>query len=266
MTVHVDGKPLKRDYRKFRIRDLEIRDDYASMYQAVYRRFKHYVDGDEKFTPLPDLEPSDGRPYVREDGLPLVVNQDNPLPDGYQPLQLIDMNSYCDADVVAIKYEGTQAEREAVDALMEMLRAARAEGIGSWQISAAYRSEAYQQQLLDNKIAELRRSRNLSYANARSSALQTVAEPGSSEHHLGTCFDITVPGVSFAGTRQHQWLVEHCWEYGFILRYPEGKKSITGITPEAWHYRWVGQPHATIMREENLCLEEYVERYGASGS
>ena len=60
MTVHVDGKPLKRDYRKFRIRDLEIRDDYASMYQAVYRRLKHYADGDEKFSPLPELLLIDG--------------------------------------------------------------------------------------------------------------------------------------------------------------------------------------------------------------
>ena len=60
MTVHVDGKPLKRDYRKFRIKDMEFRDDYASMYQAVYRRFKHYVDGDEKFAPLPDLLLIDG--------------------------------------------------------------------------------------------------------------------------------------------------------------------------------------------------------------
>ena len=60
MTVHVDGKPLKRDYRKFRMKDLEGQDDYASMYQAVYRRFKHYVEGDEKFSPLPDLLLIDG--------------------------------------------------------------------------------------------------------------------------------------------------------------------------------------------------------------
>ena len=60
MTVHVDGKPLKRDYRKFRMRDLDGQDDYASMYQAVYRRFQHYVDGDEKFAPLPDLLLIDG--------------------------------------------------------------------------------------------------------------------------------------------------------------------------------------------------------------
>lgn len=60
MTVHVDGKPLKRDYRKFRIRDLAIQDDYASMYQAVYRRFRHFVDGDEHFSPLPELLLIDG--------------------------------------------------------------------------------------------------------------------------------------------------------------------------------------------------------------
>lgn len=60
MTVHVDGRPLKRDYRKFRIKDLKLQDDYASMYQAVYRRFKHYADGDERFSPLPDLLLIDG--------------------------------------------------------------------------------------------------------------------------------------------------------------------------------------------------------------
>ena len=60
MTVYKDGKPLKKDYRKFRIKDLEIRDDYASMYQAVTRRFKRYADGDEKFDSLPDLLLIDG--------------------------------------------------------------------------------------------------------------------------------------------------------------------------------------------------------------
>ena len=60
MTVHVDGKPLKRDYRRFRIKELTNPDDYASMYQAVYRRFRHYCEGDEKFSTLPDLLLIDG--------------------------------------------------------------------------------------------------------------------------------------------------------------------------------------------------------------
>ncbi|MDY3859167.1 MAG: excinuclease ABC subunit UvrC [Candidatus Limivicinus sp.] len=60
MTVHVDGRPLKRDYRRFRIKDLDGTDDYASMYQAVYRRFSRYREGDEKFSSLPDLLLIDG--------------------------------------------------------------------------------------------------------------------------------------------------------------------------------------------------------------
>lgn len=60
MTVHRDGKPLKKDYRKFRINGLEQRDDYASMHQAVYRRYKRFCDGSPGFTELPDLLLIDG--------------------------------------------------------------------------------------------------------------------------------------------------------------------------------------------------------------
>ena len=60
MTVHVDGRPFKRAYKKFRIKDMPVRDDYARMRQAVYRRFRHYVDGDESFSPLPELLLIDG--------------------------------------------------------------------------------------------------------------------------------------------------------------------------------------------------------------
>ena len=72
MTVHVDGKPLKKAYKKFRIKDMELQDDYASMRQAVYRRFKRYVDGDESFAPLPELLLIDGgdtHAAVAEDAL-----------------------------------------------------------------------------------------------------------------------------------------------------------------------------------------------------
>lgn len=60
MTVFVHGKPLKRDYRKFRIRGLTEPNDYESMRQAITRRFKRALDGDEKFTDLPDLLLIDG--------------------------------------------------------------------------------------------------------------------------------------------------------------------------------------------------------------
>ena len=60
MTVHIDGRPLKRDYRRFKLKDMEHADDYASMKQVVERRFRRYLDGDEKFGDLPDLLLIDG--------------------------------------------------------------------------------------------------------------------------------------------------------------------------------------------------------------
>jgi excinuclease ABC subunit C len=60
MTVHIDGRPLKRDYRRFKLKDMPHADDYASMAQVVERRFRRYLDGDEKFGDLPDLLLIDG--------------------------------------------------------------------------------------------------------------------------------------------------------------------------------------------------------------
>ena len=57
-----------------------------------------------------------------------------------------------------------------------------------------------------------------------------------------------------------QWLMEHCWDYGFILRYPNDKSEITGIIYEPWHYRYVGVEAALEIRDLGLTLEEYLER------
>ena len=212
-------------------------------------------------TAVPRLPGEDeSRPYVTEDGFPLLVNLEHPFAEEYVYYDLVVMNTYCDKSVVKMKYSNTLAEREAVDALMTMLRAAKAQGIGKWQISAANRTVSDQQRLMNNRI-NTNMKNGMSRKRAESAARQTVAVPGFSEHHLGTCFDITVPGVAFAGTKQHKWLLENCWDYGFILRYPEDKTEITGFVAEAWHFRYVGVEHARIMRDEDLCLEEYIEKY-----
>ena len=197
---------------------------------------------------------------MNQDGLPMLVNRWHLLPSGYTPVDLVDMSTYCDPSIVTIKYSGTQAERVAVDALMDMLAQAHQEGITVWQISSAYRTVEYQQELFDEQKNEYL-GRGFSEDRAISATRQTVADPGTSEHHLGTSFDITVPGVSFKGTAQAKWLAEHCWEYGFILRYTEEKESITGFLAEPWHFRYVGTEHSIPMRDSGLCLEEYLALY-----
>ena len=209
-------------------------------------------------TPVPTPE---GIPGYTEDGLPMLVNRQNLLPDDYEPVHLVNMMDYCDSSIVKIKGSGIEGEKVAVDALMDMLRAAHAEGITVWQVSAGWRSVNYQRQLFNDKVAEYR-AEGFSQKNAESAASKTVADPGASEHHTGLAFDITVPGTTFAGTKQAKWLAENCWDYGFILRYTADKEHITGFVAEAWHFRYVGVDHAIRMRDQQLCLEEYIEFYG----
>ena len=91
------------------------------------------------------------------------------------------------------------------------------------------------------------------------------AATGCSEHHTGLAVDFALyledsgATADFTGTGDYAWLVEHAWEYGFIRRYPENKRDVTGIAYEAWHFRYVGVPHAWYMQENGLCLEEYLQ-------
>ena len=198
---------------------------------------------------------------------PLLTNLDHPVEENFLPADLVLMKEICPEEVVHIKYENTQGVRTAVEALEIMLEAARAEGLGKWQVSAGYRSWAEQESMLNYRInTYLKKNSGWSRGRARRAALQTVAEPGASEHHLGLSFDVNVRGAdNFASTKQCKWLHAHCWEYGFIIRYQKGKEKITGFAPEAWHVRYVGARHSLIMRDEDLCLEEYMEKYYPEG-
>ena len=144
---------------------------------------------------------------------------------------------------------------------MVLLRAAIDDGHKGWQVNAGHRSIQYQQELFDSKVYAYRQE-GMSGTQARAKTRQTVADPGSSEHHTGLAFDVAITGESsFGATKQSVWLKENCWEYGFIIRYPADKTAITGISYEPWHIRYVGTEHSIIMRNENLCLEEYIDKY-----
>ncbi|MFQ7289836.1 MAG: M15 family metallopeptidase [Lacrimispora saccharolytica] len=97
-------------------------------------------------------------------------------------------------------------------------------------------------------------------------AAKTVAVPGTSEHELGLALDIVDSSYPELETEQEntpvqRWLMKNSWKYGFVLRYPSDKSALTGIIYEPWHYRYVGKEAAKVMYEEELCLEEYLEKY-----
>lgn len=145
--------------------------------------------------------------------------------------------------------------------LQEMLDDCRAEGL-SPVICSAYRSRERQQDLFQQKVTDYL---NIGYSDfqAEFEAAQVVARPGYSEHQLGLAMDIVdlnnqILDESQEQTAVQQWLMEHSWEYGFIMRYPPDKSEFTGIIYEPWHYRYVGREAAQIIYEQNFCLEEFI--------
>ena len=88
---------------------------------------------------------------------------------------------------------------------------------------------------------------------------QYSARPGHSEHQTGYTIDCNSIDNTFADTPEGKWLEEHCWEYGFIIRYLEDKEDITGYAYESWHIRYVGVEHAKEIWEQGICLEEYLD-------
>lgn len=194
----------------------------------------------------------------------LLVNRENKLDKHFAPTDLVEIADVIPDSVLKVKYKGTRANRVATQALYRMLEDAIDEGIGDWQVSSAYRGYSDQQALVDQSVNKYKKN-NPDWSRERclSATYQTVAPAGTSEHMTGLAFDITVPGVSFTGTAQQKWLHEHCYEYGFVVRFTEDKQDKTGFLAESWHFRYVGVQAAQVMTYNNWCLEEYVEKMGA---
>ncbi len=91
-------------------------------------------------------------------------------------------------------------------------------------------------------------------------AEEWVAVPGTSEHQLGIAVDINADKERCENEDVYLWLAENAHKYGFILRYPQGKEDITGISYEPWHFRYVGVENAQIIYEKQICLEEYTRQ------
>ena len=194
--------------------------------------------------------------------VPMLVNKEFPIPEGYVPTTMVNLRRTLPSDLVYVAGSDIEGDETAVAALEQMLRAAKAAGIPMFQVSAGYRSVRYQQQLFDKTLNDYLAD-GRTRASAISATRQKVADPGTSEHHTGLAFDMTVRGSEvFKGTKQQIWMHANCWDYGFIVRYQEGKQKFTGFIAEEWHIRYVGVQHSIPMRDQKLCLEEYVEMLG----
>ena len=181
----------------------------------------------------------------------MLINKQHPIPEDYTfNLGTIKDDMRCDDRIISD--------------LLAMMRAAKDDGI-ILKIQSPYRTD-YRQETNFNARIKRYMGQGYSYMEAYKLTAQVITVPGASEHQVGLALDITCDTYDsltqgFGETKAGEWLAEHSCEYGFTLRYPEGKEYITSIEYEPWHFRYVGREAATIMRDEGICLEEFWDRY-----
>ncbi len=175
-------------------------------------------------------------------------------------IQEIDGITYADGVLIANKtyalpstYNPGGLTSETYSAFQALAQGAANDGLNIY-ISSGFRSYETQEQIY-NENARI-------YGQATADTFS--ARPGHSEHQTGLAIDVNEISDAFIGTPEAIWLKEHCAEYGFIVRYPEGKQEITGYKYEPWHIRYVGVEMAKKIRDEgiargdaNITLEEY---------
>lgn len=133
--------------------------------------------------------------------------------------------------------------------LQQLQRDAQAQGINISNSYSGYRSYQYQTQLYNNYV-------NL---HGEEEANTFSAKPGFSEHQTGLTFDLKdFNGQLVEDPITSQWIKDNCAQYGFIVRYPEGKEDITGYIYEPWHLRYVGEEAANQIMNNNTTLEQYL--------
>lgn len=184
-----------------------------------------------------------------EDWQLILVNGSYPLDKSYEPESLTTVSENCQVD-----------SRIAAD-LQQMLDDGKAQGL-SMYVTSAYRSYSRQESVFNQSMQE-RMDQGMTPLEAYEETSIQVAIPGTSEHATGLAVDIISTKYDELDERQgdteeQKWLMEHCQDYGFILRYPSEKSDITGIIYEPWHYRYVGKDAAKEIMEQGITLEEYL--------
>jgi len=186
----------------------------------------------------------------------VLINKKYFLPKNYVPKDLVYPSV---SFIFKEKIEKRKMRKEAALALNKLFTGAKKDKIYLSGVSA-YRSYVTQKAVFNRYVKED------GYNNAR----KYSALPGSSEHQTGLAIDVSsstgkcAAQSCFANTKEAKWLQSKSTNYGFIIRYPKGKESLTGYKYEPWHIRYVGVSLAKQMKKRNITLEEYYNVYPVS--
>lgn len=276
VTVTIDSDITFADEQQISYDDIEILEDEDVL--EIYEEAElHGMDEADKYL-LDDIlsedqqtheseeaeqpaveEPADDREqeveFSNDDWQLVLINKQHPIPEDY---------TFTLGPIKTIKGE-MQCDERIIEDLLAMMQAAYENDGIILGICSPYRDLNWQKVLFNRKIKAYM-ERGMSYMDAYALSSQTVTVPGASEHQIGLAVDMVSNtyqdlDAGFADTDAGIWLKEHCSEFGFILRYPEGKEHITSIEFEPWHFRYVGKEAAAIIMGEGICLEEFWDKY-----
>lgn len=190
-----------------------------------------------------DYNNVDEAPFLNSSSI--LINKHFYVLKHYVPNNLVPISNY-NIKYIRRENEIMQGVDIALEHLEQMFDAARYENIELYVFSG-YRNYTKQEYLY-----YVVNQQNDNYS----------ARPGHSEHHSGLAFDISTLNngllTSFSNSVEYQWLINNCYKYGFILRYPKDKENITLYKFEPWHFRFVGKEIAYQIFQNNLTFEEYI--------
>lgn len=198
------------------------------------------------------------------DGYLILVNAKKTLSSDYVPKNLVNL----DKSMLKNSSSNVQMVSEAANALTALFTEMKANGYTDVKVTNAYRSYEYQTWLFGYwKEHEQEAHPDWTAKQVEELVLTYSNREGTSEHQSGLCCDMhNMPETSwekakeFADSPSGSWLIENCWKFGFILRFPDGKQEeCLGVRYESWHYRYVGRYHAYQMKMLDMCLEEYIQ-------
>lgn len=241
--------------------------------EQVIKLEPNYSEGESDFEYSGEQESASSVPMTESEPPVSGVESETGAPeenDGYDELILVNADNYIpdDYEVELVTVQGKyKLDQKAAQHAIDFVAAAGKAGF-DMRLCSGYRTVEKSRELYNRKVNQYI-SAGYAEADAEREAARWVVPPGTSEHHTGLAMDLVSAEYwaehsdlehEYENYDSFKWMVEHCAEYGFILRYPKDKQDITGITYEPWHYRYVGEVAATYIMENGLCLEEYLEQ------
>ena len=191
----------------------------------------------EKYNPVEQLS--------TENWALTLINKKYTLDKSYSP----EVASLCDSSITA--------DIRVAEAFNSMYESAKSQDILLTPFGG-YANFNKQKTIFDSKVKAFT-IQGMTNDEAVDAASKRLEPAGASENGAGLAVDIVSASAGFASTKEYKWLTENAHKYGFILRYPADKSDITGIVSQPWHWRYVGVDAATEIKNNNMCLEEYLK-------